>query len=112
MTAGVDDEKFLYLTTLGRTPRRPREIEIWFVERDGRFFVLAEHGFNADWVKNLLATPEVTVRVGGLRWNATSRVLDPDADSALFCDVRQLARDKYGWGDGLPVELRLGQQLT
>ncbi len=106
MTDGDVVEKFLYLTTLGRTSGRPREIELWFVERGGHLFVLAEHGFDADWVKNLLKTPTVTVKLGNQTWDAVSRVLDADADGGLFRAVRQLANDKYGWGDGLPVELR------
>jgi len=36
---------------------------------------------------------------------------DRDADAELYADVRELARQKYGWGDGLPVEFRLGQEI-
>ena len=32
---------FLYLTTIGRRTGLPREIEIWFTERDGRYYVIA-----------------------------------------------------------------------
>ena len=34
---------FLYLTTTGRRTGLPREIEIWFTERGGHFYVIAEH---------------------------------------------------------------------
>jgi len=34
---------FLYLTTVGRRTGLSREIEIWFTERDGRFYIIAEH---------------------------------------------------------------------
>jgi hypothetical protein len=33
-------------------------------------------------------------------------VLDPDQDSDVYFKARNLAREKYGWGDGLPVEIR------
>jgi hypothetical protein len=33
---------FLYLTTAGRISGQPREIEIWFTERGGRFYLIAE----------------------------------------------------------------------
>jgi len=37
---------------------------------------------------------------------AKARVLDADRDSDLWKTVQSLAREKYGWGDGLPVEIR------
>ena len=107
MPGGSFNEEFLYLTTVGRKTAQPREIEIWFVERDGRLYILAEHGYKAHWVKNILANSEVTIRLGPSRSKATGRVLDPDENGELCAEVRQLAREKYGWGDGLPVELRL-----
>jgi deazaflavin-dependent oxidoreductase (nitroreductase family) len=103
--------QFAYLTTTGRKTGLPRAIEIWFVEREGRFYMLAEHGYKAQWVRNVLANPAVTIRVAGQQWNATGRVLDPDNDDDLYNDVRDLARKKYGWGDGLPVEFRLQPEV-
>ena len=100
------DTQFLYLTTTGRNTGQPREIEIWFVEADGRLYILAEHGYKAQWVKNILAKPEVHVRVADQQWNGVARVLDPDEDADAYLNARQLAREKYGWGEGLPVEIR------
>ena len=99
--------QFAYLSTIGRKTDLLREIEIWFVEKDGRIYILAEPGYKAHWVQNIVANPAVTVRLGDLRWTATGRVLDPDKDEILYAEVRELARKKYGWGDGLPVEFRL-----
>src|SRR5215216_1255961 len=56
--------EYLYLTTTGRRSGLPREIEIWFTERDGRFYVIAEHRERAQWVLNILADPHIHVRVG------------------------------------------------
>ena len=86
----------------------PREIEIWFVEADGRLYVLAEHGHKARWVQNILANPRVHVRLGDQQWDGLARVLDPNKDGEAYLNARQLAREKYGWGEGLPVEIRLG----
>jgi deazaflavin-dependent oxidoreductase (nitroreductase family) len=104
------DEQFLYLTTTGRKTGRAREIEIWFVERGGRIYILAEHGYKAHWVRNILANPSVTIRLAGRRWIATGRLLEPGADAELYTDVQNLARTKYGWGDGLPVEFQLQKE--
>ena len=46
---------FLYLTTIGRTTGNPREIEIWFTERGGRFYLIAEQYERANWVRNVAA---------------------------------------------------------
>ena len=41
----------------------------------------------------------------------TARILDAISDAELFAEVRQLARTKYRWGEGLPVEFRLESQV-
>jgi len=92
------NEQFLYLTTTGRKTGLSREIEIWFVERDGRLYVLAEYGYRAHWVQNVLANCSVTVRLSGTRCKAVGRVLDSQHDVELYTEVRALVRDKYGWG--------------
>lgn len=109
MTSAVSpaEPQFLYLTTRGRKTGLPREIEIWFVTH-GRFYVLAERGRRAQWVKNVLAHPHVRVRVGGREFAATARVLEEDDDAQVWSDVRRLSEQKYGWGGGLPVELDPG----
>ena len=104
--------KFLYLTTTGRTTGQPREIEIWFVESDGKFYILAEHFHKAQWVKNILRNPRVRVRIEGRNFEATARVLDEKKDSALWKLAQDLEREKYGWGDGLPVEITLDDSLN
>jgi deazaflavin-dependent oxidoreductase (nitroreductase family) len=101
------DHQFLYLTTIGRKTGLARQIEIWFVEFDGRVYILAEHGYEARWVKNVIDNPRVTVRIGDRNWTGTARVLDPENDADMYLKARELAREKYCWGDGLPVEIRL-----
>jgi deazaflavin-dependent oxidoreductase (nitroreductase family) len=108
MSAGAGDAQFLYLTTTGRKTGQPRQIEIWFVADRGRLYVLAEHGRRAQWVRNIIRNPRVRVRVGArdaAEVTATAQPLDRTADAGRWQHVQQLARDKYGWGDGLPVEI-------
>lgn len=94
----------LYLTTTGRISGEPREIEIWFVEKEGRLYILAEHFRKANWVRNVERDARVLIRLGDLRFRATGRVLDPLRDAPQWDAIQQLAREKYGWGEGLPVE--------
>ncbi len=96
---------YLYLTTTGRRTGRPREIEIWFTRLDGRHYVIAEHRERARWVQNLIADPAARVRVGRARFSARARVVDARREPALARAVRALSEKKYGWGDGLVVEL-------
>lgn len=106
----LSETQYLYLTTTGRKTGQPREIEIWFIESDGRFYVLAEMFHRAQWVKNIINNPRVGVRVGDLEFQATARVLDGKRDSAAWEAAQRLAREKYGWGDGLPVEIAPDEQ--
>jgi deazaflavin-dependent oxidoreductase (nitroreductase family) len=101
----VADRQVLYLTTIGRTTGLPREIEIWFVVCRERFYLFAETGEEAGWVKNIRRNPTVTVTIGEQKIEATARVLDRQADRTLWDQVAAIANHKYGWGDGLPVEI-------
>jgi len=101
----VADEQVLYLTTIGRATGLPREIEIWFVVCRQHFYLFAEKGEAAGWVRNIRRNPEVTVRIGERQIYATARVLDRRADLELSDKVAAIADRKYGWGDGLPVEI-------
>jgi deazaflavin-dependent oxidoreductase (nitroreductase family) len=101
----VSELEFLYLSTTGRRSGEPREIEIWFTEREGCYYLVAEHGEQTGWVQNLRTNPRVTVRVGERAFAASARVVDTADESGLRDDVRGRSERKYGWGDGLVVEL-------
>ena len=101
----VKEEAFLYLTATGRRSGLPREIEIWFTRLNGRYYVIAERGEGAQWVRNLLANPRVQVRIAGAGLAARARVVDPAAEPGLASAVQTRSREKYRWGDGLIVEL-------
>jgi deazaflavin-dependent oxidoreductase (nitroreductase family) len=100
------EPKYLYLTTLGRRSGRPRRIEIWFTRHESAYYLVAEHGRRSQWVQNLAADPAVRARVGARSFRALARVVDHAAERELVSSVRRLSEAKYGWGDGLVVELR------
>jgi len=101
----TDKEQYLYLTTIGRKTGLPREIEIWFVAFDGKYYILAGQRHNAQWVKNIVANPRVRVRVGDQSFDATARVLDKERDRSTYEKAQRREREKYGWGAGLPIEI-------
>jgi deazaflavin-dependent oxidoreductase (nitroreductase family) len=109
----MSTERFLYLVTRGRTTGQPRAIEIWYVEEGGRFFIVAERREETHWVKNVRAHAEVSISVGTRgdmtsevpRTDAHARIVDDAADAPLAAQVRALMHQKYGWSDGLVVEI-------
>jgi deazaflavin-dependent oxidoreductase (nitroreductase family) len=104
VATGEPGSQYLYLTTRGRRSGLPREIEIWFTTRNGRYYVIAEHA-TSHWVENLRANPQTQLRVGSTTISARARVLSLEREPDLYREVQDLSRKKYGWGEGLPVEL-------
>jgi deazaflavin-dependent oxidoreductase (nitroreductase family) len=104
---------YCYLTTTGRVSGEAREIEIWFAADGLTLYLLAGGRERANWVRNLIAEPRVTVRVGDTTWRAKARVVEDPGEDAL---ARRLVHGKYAsrpddmarWRDhGLPVALDL-----
>ena len=93
-------ESHCYLTTTGRVSGRPREIEIWFDLDGATLYLLSGGGDRSDWVKNLLARPEVTVRIGDTVLAGRARVVEDAAEDAR---ARRLLIEKYG-GPGRDLE--------
>lgn len=85
-------EAFCYLTTRGRITGDPHEIEIWFAAKGSTIYMLSGGGTRSDWVKNILATPEVAVRIGEREFDGRGRMVeDPDEESW----ARAALLDKY-----------------
>jgi deazaflavin-dependent oxidoreductase (nitroreductase family) len=99
-----DREQYLYLTTRGRNSGLPREIEIWFTYRDGRFYLIAEYP-TSNWVRNLRADPQAQVRVAGKNFAMHARFVTAEAEPELHRAIADLSTKKYDWGDGTVVEL-------
>lgn len=111
------DERFLYLTTTGRTTGEPRRIEIWFVEHGGRHYLVSERREASHWVKNIQHHAEVMFSVGtrgdpGAAVPVTrgvGRVVREEEEPVLVREVRALMDAKYRWSDGLVVEIAAGE---
>jgi deazaflavin-dependent oxidoreductase (nitroreductase family) len=103
-----DEQEFLYLTTRGRKTGRARQIEIWFTRRGRSYYLVSEHGLRAHWVQNLLVEPRVRWRVGMASLDGRARVVRAETAPALVRDIQARSERKYGWGDGLVVELDPG----
>jgi deazaflavin-dependent oxidoreductase (nitroreductase family) len=89
---GLGDEAFCYLTTVGRRSGRRHTIEIWFALHGTTLYMLAGGGRNSDWVRNLIETPSVRVRIGRRTFAGRARVV---ADGAEKRRARRLLPAKY-----------------
>lgn len=99
-------DEFFYLITIGRNSGDPHEIEIWYVEHGGRFYLVSEFPDRADWVKNIQQNPAVQFRVGLGDWqDGNGRAIDREAEPELAALVSELMDAKYNWSDGLIVEI-------
>jgi deazaflavin-dependent oxidoreductase (nitroreductase family) len=78
---GLAPRAFALLETRGRRTGAPRHTPVGNGLAGDTFWVIAAHGRQADWVRNLEAEPRVRVRVGG-RWRAGTAVPLPDDDPA------------------------------
>jgi deazaflavin-dependent oxidoreductase (nitroreductase family) len=99
MTTDLHDfagEDFCYLATTGRVSGRPHVIEIWFVLNGYTLYMLSEGMDKADWVKNALRLPEVTVKIKETTFTGHARLVNDDVEDTL---ARQLIAQKYESSD-------------
>ena len=89
----MESPAFCYLTTRGRRTGRPHTIEIWFVVVGASAYLMAGGRDRADWVRNLVSDPEVTLRVGEESWPARGRVVEEG--TAEDAEARRLMVAKY-----------------
>ena len=68
------------LETTGRKSKKPRQIPVTNGTIGNTFWIVAEHGHSADYVRNLIADPRVRVKVGRTWREGTATVL-PDDDA-------------------------------
>jgi deazaflavin-dependent oxidoreductase (nitroreductase family) len=85
-------EDYCYLTTRGRVSGEPREIEIWFALERGTLYMLSGGRDRSNWVRNLLADPAVTVRIGDVTRPGSARVVEDPAEDE---QARALLFEKY-----------------
>ena len=73
--------RFLLLIHIGRRTGRRREtvLEVMEYRKNSReAVVMSAFGRNADWLRNIAVTPDPRVVIGGERFVAAHRTLDPE----------------------------------
>jgi deazaflavin-dependent oxidoreductase (nitroreductase family) len=89
LEAGVVPRGWALLETTGRRSGEPRRVPVGNGLRGGHFWIVAEHGRHADYVRNIERDPRVRVKVGR-RWLTGTAHLLPDDDPRAR--LRMLAR--------------------
>jgi deazaflavin-dependent oxidoreductase (nitroreductase family) len=108
-------EQFCYVTTKGRRTGKPHEIEIWFGLEGSTLYMLSGGRDRSDWVRNILADSNVTVRIGAREFSGVGRALEAGTEEDAL--ARRLLLEKYSvtysgdltdWGrTALPVAVDL-----
>jgi deazaflavin-dependent oxidoreductase (nitroreductase family) len=94
-------EEYCYLTTTGRVTGRPHRIEIWFALHDGTVYLLAGDGDRADWVRNLMISPDVVLEIGDRERATRARVLQEGSDEDELARDALVAKYQPGYGEDL-----------
>jgi len=98
----MNNQQYLYLTTIGHKTGNPHEIEIWYVEHGDCYYIVSEKWEKSHWVQNIRANPQVSVRIGQRHFDGIGSI--PEEDS-LIAEVKAKMDAKYQWSDGLVVQL-------
>ena len=98
-------QQFLYLTTKGWKTETQHRIEIWFASYASIYYVISERKEKAHWVQNIIHNPTVMFTVNPNSFEGTARTVDRFTEQRLAGEIADLMNTKYGWSDGLIVEL-------
>ena len=79
LEAGVVPRGWALLETTGRRSGQPRRVPVGDGLRGDRFWIVAEHGRHADYVRNIEREPRVRVKARG-RWRTGMAHVLPDED--------------------------------
>ena len=105
---GLAPRAFALLETVGRRTGQPRQTPVGNGLAGNTFWLVAVHGSQADYVRNIRVEPAVRVKVAG-RWRTGTATILPDDDAAARS--RQLP---YQWDAAIgrlmatrPVTIRI-----
>ena len=96
---GLIAKHTLLLTTTGRRSRAPRVVPLDYQREGDTFYLIAEGGGRSPWYRNLVANPEVEVRVGSRRMKGVATPLSDAKEKArvlrLFVQRSERLAERY-----------------
>ena len=81
------------LETTGRKSGEPRRVPVGNGLRGDAFWLVTEHGWNADYVKNIQADPRVRVKVGRTWHSGTAEILPEEDPEVVLRMLRRPVND-------------------
>lgn len=63
--AALRNSNQIDITVTGRSTGRQFTVPVWFVEDDGKLYLVPVSGSDSDWYKNVRATPRMQVTADG-----------------------------------------------
>lgn len=84
--AAVSNQSTCRLTHRGRKSGKPYQVTIWFVV-DGETVYLETANAKRQWVRNLRATPQLSLEVGGQTFTGTSEPVHDPAEARRVMDL-------------------------
>jgi deazaflavin-dependent oxidoreductase (nitroreductase family) len=89
LEAGLVPRGWALLETTGRRSGQPRRVPVGDGLRGTHFWIVAEHGRHADYVRNIERDPRVRVKVGRRWLRGTAHVLADDDPRARLRMLRR-----------------------
>ena len=78
----------LVLITTGRKSGRPHRTPLQYELLDGAYYVGSARGTQADWYRNILVDPKVTVEIAGREFSAQAEAITDPVRIADFLEIR------------------------
>jgi hypothetical protein len=102
-----NESQFLNLTTRGWKTCKLHTIEIWFVGYRQRYYVMSERRYEAHWVQNILHNQKIKFSINNIISEGNARIISKNNAPELVGEVQELMKTKYGWNEGLIIELTI-----
>ncbi len=71
-----------------------------------RYYIVSERREKSHWVQNIRHNAQVSITVNNVRFKGTARIVVAEKEPELVREISNLMDTKYGWSQGLIVELR------
>jgi deazaflavin-dependent oxidoreductase (nitroreductase family) len=78
----------LLLTTTGRTTGKARVTPLQYEEIDGKIYLGSSFGKKADWVKNILKNPQVSVQLKATKFTGYATIIEDSDKIVAFLKTR------------------------
>ena len=85
----------LLLTTKGRRSGKRRVTPLQYERLGDHYYIAAARGMKTDWVRNIMADPNVELRVGSKRLQAQGEIVCDPSKIADFLAIRLRNRPRF-----------------